>query len=171
MVAAMQISVEEYLHTVYRPDCDYVDGTVIERHAGEKSHWKCQALIYAHFLKLAETLELFPSFEWRVQISPSRYRIPDVCVVAGPEPDEEILTAPPMIVVEVLSPEDRVNALQSRIDDYLRFGVRYVWLVDPTATRAWVHTAQGFYESKDLLLRTENPELTLPLREIFERIR
>lgn len=31
MAAGTQISVEEYLHTVYRPDCDYVDGVVEER--------------------------------------------------------------------------------------------------------------------------------------------
>jgi hypothetical protein len=38
------------------------------------------------------------------------------------------------------------------------------------AERAWVHISEGAHESKDLVLRTENPELILPLREIFERI-
>ncbi|HKE23787.1 MAG TPA: hypothetical protein VKB88_15585 [Bryobacteraceae bacterium] len=36
------VSVDEYLRTVYEPDGDYVDGVVLERNAGEKSHAKVQ---------------------------------------------------------------------------------------------------------------------------------
>ena len=32
------MSVDEYLHTVYRPDCDYVDGEVLERNMAEQTH-------------------------------------------------------------------------------------------------------------------------------------
>ncbi len=35
MASSTAISVEEYIHSVYRPDCDYVDGEVIERNVGE----------------------------------------------------------------------------------------------------------------------------------------
>jgi hypothetical protein len=35
MAVGIQISVEEYLHTVYRPDCDYVEGVVEKRNLGE----------------------------------------------------------------------------------------------------------------------------------------
>ena len=44
------VSVDEYLHTAYRPDCDYVDGVVVERNVGEKSHAKLQReiLLYLH---------------------------------------------------------------------------------------------------------------------------
>lgn len=31
MAASLAVSVDEYLHIMYRPDCDYVDGEVIER--------------------------------------------------------------------------------------------------------------------------------------------
>jgi len=37
------ISVQEYLATSYRPDCDYVDGRVEERNLGEYNHAKLQA--------------------------------------------------------------------------------------------------------------------------------
>ena len=36
------IPVEEYLRTVYRPDCDYIDGEVLERNLGEKPHARLQ---------------------------------------------------------------------------------------------------------------------------------
>ena len=32
------VSVDEYLHTAYHPDCDYVDGVVEDRNVGEKDH-------------------------------------------------------------------------------------------------------------------------------------
>ena len=34
---------------VYRPDCDYVDGRVVERNLGERDHSKLQAAIAAYF--------------------------------------------------------------------------------------------------------------------------
>jgi Uma2 family endonuclease len=57
--------------------------------------------------------------------------------------------------------------MEKRIADYLTFGVRYVWVIDPQERRAFVHTAEGRVESKDLVLRTDNPEVVLPLQEIF----
>lgn len=44
MPAETLISVEEYLATSYRPDCDYVDGQVLERNLGEWEHGSLQAL-------------------------------------------------------------------------------------------------------------------------------
>jgi len=32
------VSVDEYLHTSYDPDCDYVDGAIVERNVGERDH-------------------------------------------------------------------------------------------------------------------------------------
>jgi hypothetical protein len=34
MAVGIFVSVEEYLHTSYQPDCDYVDGEVLERNLG-----------------------------------------------------------------------------------------------------------------------------------------
>jgi hypothetical protein len=39
------ISVEEYLSTSYRPDCDYVDGLVEERNLGEYDHAAVQSAL------------------------------------------------------------------------------------------------------------------------------
>jgi Uma2 family endonuclease len=41
-----------------------------------------------------------------------RFRVLDVVLVAGPRPAGRIITAPPHVVVEVLSPDDRAAALQ-----------------------------------------------------------
>jgi hypothetical protein len=36
------IPIEEYLHTSYHPDREYVDGDIQERNLGEKDHSKLQ---------------------------------------------------------------------------------------------------------------------------------
>ena len=38
---------------------------------------------------------------------------------------------PPVLAVKVLSPTDRVNRVLQKVDDYLKNGVRMVWLIDP----------------------------------------
>jgi len=71
------------------------------------------------------------------------------------------------ICLEILSSEDRIERIQDRIDDYVKFGVPYVWVVNPRSRRAWVYTADSIYEAKDGVLKTENPALVVPLAEIF----
>ncbi len=88
--------------------------------------------------------------------------------MAGPEPDEQIFTTPPFVCIEILSPDDRMEEVQEKIDEYLAFGVRYVWLINPRSRRAYVYTAEGIGEAKDGLLRTQDPDLSVPLAEVFE---
>jgi len=161
------VPVEEYLHTSYSPDCDYVDGVLVERNVGEKPHAKAQRAALVYFFKRETEWNVFALQEWRVQVSPTRYRVPDVCVVLGPEPEGNILTEPPFLCIEVQSPEDRISRTQEKIADYLRFGVRYVWLVDPHEHRAWIYTADGIREVRDGILRTADPEFTVPLAEVL----
>ena len=161
------VSVEEYLHTMYRPDCDYVDGVLVERNVGEVTHTMAQQDLVSFLRDRRSLWKMWVLQETRVQVLPTRYRVPDVCVVLGGRPDEEILTKPPFLCVEILSPEDRVSRLQDRIDDYFRFGVRVVWLIDPKARRAWIHTPDTIQEVRDGLLRTSHPEWIVPLAEVL----
>src|SRR5260221_2162374 len=136
MQAATLISVSEYLSTTYRPDCDYVDGRIVERNVGEKDHSKLQTRLSAYLLNRSAQWRIQGFVEQRVQVKATRFRVPDVCVVLGQEPDEQIFTAPPFICVEILSKDDTMTQMQERIDDYLQFGVRYVWVLDPRTRRA-----------------------------------
>jgi Uma2 family endonuclease len=161
------VSVDEYLHTDYSPDCDYVDGVVLERNVGEKDHSKAQQEILFYLRGYRKQWNIFVIQETRVQISAKRYRVPDICVFLGQEPDEQIFTSPPFLCIEILSPEDRMSRMQQRIDDYVAFGVRYVWVVDPQTRKAWIYTSEGSREVRDGMLRTENPEILVPLETVF----
>src|SRR5579863_5378854 len=54
------VSVDEYLHTSYHPDCDYVDGDIVERNVGELDHSELQGEIYAYFRSLGRKLNIRP---------------------------------------------------------------------------------------------------------------
>lgn len=161
------IPVEDYLRTAYSPDRDYVDGEVQERNLGERDHSTLQREFILFFGTRQKTWKVFVYPEQRVQVSPTRFRIPDICVYAGQEPEGQIFRTPAFICIEILSPEDRWARVQERIDDYLRFGVPYVWVINPADRRVWACTPDGNIEIRDGLLRTENPALEVPLVEIF----
>ena len=48
------VSVEEYLRTSYRPDCDFVEGRVLERNVGEKGSFLSRLFSYALTLTLSQ---------------------------------------------------------------------------------------------------------------------
>ena len=170
MATGTLVSVEEYLHTSYRPDCDYVDGVVEERNVGEYEHSSLQMGIGAYFFYRQKAWNIRVLTEQRVQVKKTRFRIPDLCVILGRSLQPPIIVEPPLICIEILSSEDRMVRLQERIDDYLAFGVPNIWVIDPMSRRAFVYTAEGSREAKDGILRTQNPELVVPLAEVFESI-
>jgi Uma2 family endonuclease len=78
--------------------------------------------------------------------------------VAGSKPAEQILTKPPFLCIEILSPEDRMRRIQQKIDDYLDFGAEYA-LGDTRGkvSRRHVMACCG----------RQNPEITEPLNEVM----
>jgi Uma2 family endonuclease len=78
-----------------------------------------------------------------VERSPDTVRGPDVAyfddVTTPDEISAEYATVPPVIAVEALSPDDRVNHVAAKVDEYLTFGVKQVWVVDPESRNVAVH--------------------------------
>ena len=106
MASRTLISVEEYLRTSYRPDCDYVDGEVLERNVGEKSHAKLQKAILLFLSAREKELGIWVIQEQRVQVAPSVFAS---LTSASPWASQtnKFFTKPPFICIEILSPEDR----------------------------------------------------------------
>jgi len=149
------VTVEEYLHTSYRPDCDYVDGRVEERNVGEYDHGYLQLLLGHLFMNHREAWGVRAVTDVRTQVKPTRFRCPDLSVLRSDAQKERILTHPPLIVIEILSPEDRLSRFQVRVEDYLAFGVENIWIFDPETRRAWTADADGLH-------LVQNGELTVP---------
>lgn len=75
------VSVDEYLHADYEHDMDYVDGVLEERDLGENSHSNLQGELFALFHNHRGEWHVKTYIEQLVQISPTCYRVPDICVL------------------------------------------------------------------------------------------
>lgn len=169
-IADRYVPVEEYLRTSYDPDCEYDDGVVVERNLGEIEHAFLQSLLATLFTTRADEWHVLGLTEQRVQIQPKRFLVPDVCVLRPGAPWEKIITHPPLIAIEILSPEDTIRAAEKKAAEYLEFGVEHVWVIDPYARVAYRAVSGG-------LERVASGELTVPgtaievrMSELFEKL-
>ena len=165
MSAKTGVSEQEYLRTSF-PDTDreYRDGELLERSLPDYLHGKTQLLIAAFFAALRKRLSIFPSVETRMKLRDGRYLIPDVSVFWPVEPPAIPLT-PPLVVIEVLSPDDRMNEVREKLEEYKSWGVAHVWLVDPHSKRMYTCDA-GLNEAS--VLQIEELGVTLTASDCFE---
>jgi Uma2 family endonuclease len=161
------ISVDEYLRASFDPDCDYVEGELLERNVGEKDHGKLQFQLALWFRQHRKSYGTYAFIEQRLKIGPARFRVPDVCVYLGGEPSEQVFSTPPFLCIEVLSPEDRFSRIEQRVGDYFQFGVKSVWVIDPFERKAWEYRSGERREADKGVLRTQDPEIVVSLDEIF----
>jgi len=164
------VPVEEYLQTSYDPDCDYVDGQVEERAVGEYEHGRLQLLLGFLFMQHEALWGVRTATEIRTQISRTRFRIPDLSVLRGNAPRERIITHPPLIAIEILSPEDRPSRTQEKIDDYLAFGVENIWIFDPECRTAWTADLFGPHPAQNGELTVPGTPIRVVLSELFAEL-
>ena len=161
------VTVEEYLRTSYRPDCEYVEGRIEERNVGKWEHARVQWLLAAWFGNHEKEWGIVGSTEQRVRVSQSRIRVPDLVVLtAGAQPD--VLPDPPLLVIEILSPDDSYSNTQERAQDYRAMGVKTVWIIDPRTRTGRMCWGMEWVESSRLEVKGTSLYVNLP--EIFSQL-
>ena len=131
MATTAHVPVEVYLQGQYEVDVDYVDDHIEERNLGEEDHSKWQLAIQLWFALHAEEWNVLVLPELRILTGATRYRIGDVTILDAAPPRERIPPRPPLVVFEVLRPEDRLSRIKVRLADFAAMGVPEIWLVDP----------------------------------------
>lgn len=169
MSSGVLVSVAEYLASHYDPDRECVDGQVQERSAGNPKHAIVQGQVFGLFWARQNELDVTVLPECRIRLSDDRYRVPDVTLVRGTFPLDRPLEAPPLLVVEVLSPDDRLNRIQERVDEYLTFGVPHVWVIDPESRRVWIGSSNGLLIHRSDRLPVPELGIELEVRDLFTR--
>jgi Uma2 family endonuclease len=170
MASTTLIPLSEYLSTTYHPDCDYIEGELQERNLGERSHGLLQMALAAIFYTNRRAWDIVVVPELRVQVSADRFRIPDVTVMRRSDPPDPIVKTAPLVCIEVLSPEDRMQRMQERIDDYARMGVEHIWLIDPNSRHAWVATADGSHTRVADAFTVPGTPIRISLAEVFAEL-
>jgi len=148
MATETLIAPKQYLATHADRENELAHGELAERPLPTKSHGRTQQ-------RLAVLLDSagYCCTEVRMRLAEDLYRIPDVAVFEGTGPAEEIPATPPMLIVEISSPEDRFEAMFRKLEEYRVWSVQHIWLVEPELKRCHI------YESGSL---TEVSRLTLP---------
>jgi Uma2 family endonuclease len=164
------ISLEEYLSTSYEPDCEYDDGVIVERNLGEFEHSFLQTLLATHFTNNMDAWAVFALTEQRMQIAPRKFRIPDVCVLRVGAAAEDILTQPPFIAIEILSPEDTIRRATKKATEYVHFGIEHVWVIDPQARVAYRGTLTGLERIPSGELAVSGSPILIRVAELFEKL-
>ena len=160
------VPVAEYLRTCYRPDCDFLEGVILERNVGEYSHSTVQTNVWNFINTRSAEWGVRARVELRLNVRSGRYRVPDILVFDRSLPREEIITHAPLLCVEVLSPEDRMSEMDERVNDYLNMGVACVWILDPRRRKAFVRTGTTATEVTGTI-RVPGTPIEIPLDDIF----
>ena len=158
---------EVYDRTSYRPDREYIDGEVRERNVGTWEHARLQWLLAQWLGNNEHRWGVMGSTEQRTQVSGTRIRIPDL-VVVRPGSQTEVLTAPPLLVIEILSPDDTYTDTQQCAEDYRKMGVPMIWVIDPeTRTGRMCHEATWTEARR---LEVPGTPIHVDLDEIFQHM-
>jgi Uma2 family endonuclease len=161
------ISIDEYLHTSYKPDADFVDGEIEERNLGEFQHARLQTLLAFFFVKNEKAWAIQTVVEQRIRVSARRVRIADIAILHADAPREPVTQTPPLLCIEVLSPEDRLSRAKIVLGDYLAMGVQNIWLIDPIRHAAFTFDATGLHEADPTNLHVPNTAIHLDLTDAF----
>ncbi len=171
MASATALSITEYHETNYRPDREYIDGELRERNVGKREHARMQALLTIWLGQHESLWSVFVLTEQRVLVAPNRVRIPDV-LLTSTAPQTETLSSPPILVVEILSPDDTYFDThfdnQERARDYLTMGVEMVWVVDPKSRTGRMCKGDIWQEARTL--QVPGTPIYVDLEAIFEHM-
>ena len=99
MSTGIVVSLSEYLETSYRPDCEYLEGELLERNVGEWDHSRLQMLLSHYLFSREKQWNILVVVEQRVQVKSTRFRVPDISVLYGPPPSGPIIIEPPFLCI------------------------------------------------------------------------
>jgi Uma2 family endonuclease len=125
------VPVDEYLRGSFEPDAEYIEGRIEERNLGEDDHSAWQKAIVFWFELQARESQIRVRPELRVQVAADCYLVPDVTILDRNRPVEQIVSYPPVAVIEILSPADSLKRVMAKCARYEQMGIQTILVIDP----------------------------------------
>ncbi len=146
MGTTTQLTADQYLKMHFEElEPEFVHGELIERPMPTSLHaW------LTHLLSMRLHEAGFCLAGVRCRLPEDVFRIPDLAVFATFP--ERIPTSPPLIVVEIISPDDRYYDLMKKLDGYRAWGVHHIWIVEPETRKFHVYESRGLIEAQQFEL-------------------
>jgi Uma2 family endonuclease len=162
------LSVEEYLNTSYSPDMEYLDGVLVQRNVGDEAHALLQVALasYLHLRRKQWNIKVYS--ELRTKVREARYRIPDISIYPRPGFQGRYPSIPPLLWIEILSPDDRVVDVWQKSTELLASGAPYVWVIEPETLESELWSNSGAQKIADKTLRLPDSPIVIPLLEVME---
>jgi hypothetical protein len=141
------MTVEEYLHTSFEVEPDYLDGELVDRHVGSLPHARAKG-------RMLELLRDLKGFSWHAYLSitmimsPTRCRVADLALFAEePPPGKQYPDEPGELAIEIIEREDRFAEMLQRLSDYRVWGFSVSgWLIPgPTSSSSTIRAASTKY--------------------------
>jgi len=163
MATPVLTSPEDYLKTTYNDlDREYVHGEILERSKPTILHGRVQALLCYLFELLRRQYPVIAVSGVRHAIEKNvLYRIPDVAVFAGEPPQGLYPETPPLVAIEISSPDDRLSETLRKFSEYLAWGIPNIWLIDPEDAKLYTYDETGLHPVKSLQLPQYDFAITL----------
>jgi Uma2 family endonuclease len=133
MASKVLITPEQYLATHFEREPELVHGELVEKSLPTFSHGKTQ-------LRLCMLLGGAGSggTEVRMKLAEDLFRIPDFALFEQ-EPEKELPESPPLLIVEIASPDDRLRDVEQKLEEYRAWGVAHVWFVEPELKKLYTY--------------------------------
>ncbi|MDX2181891.1 MAG: Uma2 family endonuclease [Bryobacteraceae bacterium] len=162
MATATLLSVEEYLATHYEREPEYVRGELRERPMPNPDHGFTQVEL-GHLVRIRAP-HLYVGSEIRHRVEPEVLRLPDIAIYVT-RPKVRLPTEPPLAAIEILSPDEKFSELREKFAEYERWGVRYIWLVDPESRTFSIYRGGSLLAADQLEVPEHN--LTITIADLF----
>lgn len=179
----VKLTFDDYLN--YHDDTDHryelVDGELLEMPPGSDRH---EAIIV--FLLIRFYLEI-QRLGWDWQVRPSgtgvrtsvkKSRLPDLTVMTeeqrrSMQGKSAVLESPPLLIVEVVSPESIKRDYEQKPLEYANQGIPEYWIVDPLLNKVTVlwlvegHYQETIFTLDQLIVSQTFPELNLSAEQVL----
>jgi Uma2 family endonuclease len=161
--------------------CELVDGILVEKTMGIPEAFLASVLIRILGTWVTDRrLGCVLGLDGMLRLAPGLVRIPDVSYVPWDRfpnrqlPDSPMLELAPDLALEILSPGNTRQEIETKLRDYFANNVLLVWCVDPRQRTVEVYTApnQSIVLTQDQTLDGQLvlPGFTLPLRRLFAEL-
>jgi len=159
--------------------CELIEGEIIKMSPTGEKHSNIEAVLGASLVAFVRHHKLgrvgVGEAGIYIRRNPDTVRGADITFVSYARLEKRgktgFMDVAPDLVVEILSPDDRWNAVMRKLEEYLGIGVRLVWLVDPETESVFAYRSvtdvRRFEKSETLTADDILPGFAVPVAELF----
>ena len=173
----IKLSYQDYLELKEKSDniLEYIDGTVYMSPSPSTKHQRISGKLHAKLYNLLEGKECevfhapFNILLKNDYIEGDKLVIPDLSVICDKSgfTDNKYIGVPSLII-EILSPSNQSHDLVTKLNLYMKYGVKEYWIVNPILNTVMLYTLNEGKMYEQGIVKTETGIVKSKLFETFE---